>query len=194
MSNSFGLVILPVVPLRSEPADQSELVTQLLYGETVEILESVEKWLYVSLLSDGYKGWVDKKMILLNFSPYNSEKRVVTQALVACVEKNGTGTFYLPGGSLVPVSESRSIYVGGTEFIYPAGIFDLPLEVDNQDDIHCLLNERSKAFFSEAKLFGSQPFFGDVGLAHNLEATGQSRNDFPGKILVMVQHTIFTKT
>ncbi len=126
MSNSFGLVILPVVPIRSEPADQSELVTQLLYGETVEILENTEKWLYVSLLSDGYKGWVDKKMILLNSVPDNCEKRVVTQALVACVEKVGAGIFYLPGGSLVSVSESRSVNVAGTEFIYPAGIFNLP--------------------------------------------------------------------
>ena len=155
MSKSFGLVILPVVPVRSEPADQSELVTQLLYGETVEILESAEKWLYVSLLSDGYKGWVDKKMILLNFIPENSKKQVLTQALVACIEKNGTGIFYLPGGSLVPVSESGSIYVGGTEFIYPAGIFDLPEETKQQ-----IVVELALRFLHAPYLWGGKSVLG----------------------------------
>src|SRR5262249_33153130 len=49
-----------VAPLRREPAHESECVTQGLYGERFEILESTPDgaWLRGRLLADGYAGWI----------------------------------------------------------------------------------------------------------------------------------------
>lgn len=56
-----GLVIHPVIPGRSEPYDKSEMVTQLLFGETYTILESNRKWMFIENDFDGYQCWIDRK-------------------------------------------------------------------------------------------------------------------------------------
>jgi hypothetical protein len=67
-----GIITLSLVPLRAKDNECSEMTSQLLFGETVEILKSKERWLYVRNHSDNYCGWVDKKMISL--LPENGEK------------------------------------------------------------------------------------------------------------------------
>jgi gamma-D-glutamyl-L-lysine dipeptidyl-peptidase len=57
----YGICPLSIVPLHAEASDQSELVTQVLYGETLEVLESVSKWSNIRLDFDGYQGWIDNK-------------------------------------------------------------------------------------------------------------------------------------
>ncbi|MCB0528372.1 MAG: C40 family peptidase [Saprospiraceae bacterium] len=52
-----------IAPLRAHPADKSEMVSQLLFGETVELHESKDSWRYVISAWDGYAGWVDVKQL-----------------------------------------------------------------------------------------------------------------------------------
>ncbi len=59
----FALCNLAIVPLRAEASDRSELVSQILFGETLTILEKNEKWSRVMLAADHYEGWVDTKQI-----------------------------------------------------------------------------------------------------------------------------------
>jgi len=61
---NFGICNLSIVPLRFEPSDRSEMISQLLYGELFTILEKQEKWNKIKLLYDGYEGWVDNKQFL----------------------------------------------------------------------------------------------------------------------------------
>ena len=60
----FGVANISIIPVRSEPSEKSEMLTQILFGEHFEILKSNDKWARVRLVFDGYEGWVDKKMIL----------------------------------------------------------------------------------------------------------------------------------
>src|SRR5688572_4073417 len=59
----YGVCRLSVVPVRKEPADQSELVTQLLFGDEYQVLEysKDKKWILVRIHFDQYQGWVDSK-------------------------------------------------------------------------------------------------------------------------------------
>lgn len=57
----FGICPLSVIPLRSEPKDSSEQISQILFGETFSILSKTEKWLQVRLSYDDYEGWIDAK-------------------------------------------------------------------------------------------------------------------------------------
>lgn len=50
---------LSAVPMRKEPSDRSEMVNQLIYGDTFEVVERQERWSYVRCDYDGYEGWVD---------------------------------------------------------------------------------------------------------------------------------------
>ncbi len=57
----FGICHLAIVSLRAEPSDKSELVSQVLFGETMRIIEQTEKWSKIELLNDQYQGWIDNK-------------------------------------------------------------------------------------------------------------------------------------
>ena len=60
----FALCNLAIVPLRFEPSDRSELVSQVLFGETFRILEHKEKWSRICLSTDSYEGWIDNKQFV----------------------------------------------------------------------------------------------------------------------------------
>lgn len=60
---SFGICLLSVVPVRIEPADASEMVTQLLFGELAVISEKRGNWIRIRKVYDNYEGWIDEKQI-----------------------------------------------------------------------------------------------------------------------------------
>lgn len=55
--------LLSVIPMRKEAAHHSEMVSQLLFGEYVEILEEDEYFSRVRCLYDGYEGWVQSNQL-----------------------------------------------------------------------------------------------------------------------------------
>jgi len=60
----FGICPLSMSPLRLKPDDTSEMVSQLLFGETFEVLKRKRKWLKIRCTFDGYEGWIDRKQAL----------------------------------------------------------------------------------------------------------------------------------
>ena len=63
MTQTFAFCRLSAIPLRAEPSDRSEMISQLLYGDHVEILEKEEKWCRVRMGYDDYEGWLDPKQL-----------------------------------------------------------------------------------------------------------------------------------
>lgn len=55
---------MPVSPVRAEHSHKSEMTSQLLFGEAVEILETgVGEWLLIRCLYDNYQGWITRSHI-----------------------------------------------------------------------------------------------------------------------------------
>ena len=52
-----------VVPVRQEPSEGAEQLTQLLFGEVCEVLDRLPRWTKVRSTLDGQEGWVDFKML-----------------------------------------------------------------------------------------------------------------------------------
>jgi hypothetical protein len=79
----FGICNLAIIPLRFEPSDKSEIVSQVLFGEHFEILEQLKQWSKIKLQYDDYEGWVDSKQYqIISESEYNqlSEDAIVLNA------------------------------------------------------------------------------------------------------------------
>lgn len=72
--------------MRGEASDRAEMVNQLLYGDTVELLERQEKWSRVRCHYDGYEGWVDNKQ----YVPFETAADLAERCFL--------GTPYLWGG------------------------------------------------------------------------------------------------
>ena len=52
-----------VTPVRIEPSEGSEQLTQLLFGEVCQVLERLPRWTKIRSTVDGQTGWVDFKMV-----------------------------------------------------------------------------------------------------------------------------------
>lgn len=73
---NFGICILNAIALRKEANDKSEMVSQVLFGETFVILDSEVNWLKINLDFDHYEGWVNANQILkLEENNYNETKK-----------------------------------------------------------------------------------------------------------------------
>ena len=60
---SYAINLLSVVPMRKEATHRSEMVSQLLFGEYVEVLEDGGDFWRVKCLYDGYEGWVQASQL-----------------------------------------------------------------------------------------------------------------------------------
>lgn len=60
----YGICNLSVVPCREEPSDKSQMVTQLLFGESFEILSTRKQWRQIRNGLDGYESWIDEKQFI----------------------------------------------------------------------------------------------------------------------------------
>ena len=54
----FGICTLSAIPVRKEPHHESELVTELLFNDLYEVLETNGNWFYIKMEYDGYEGWI----------------------------------------------------------------------------------------------------------------------------------------
>ena len=77
---NFGISILSVVPIREQASDQSEMTTQLIFGEHYKILESKKKWSKIQIAHDKYVGWISNNQIYrINQEEYEKlEKEIPT--------------------------------------------------------------------------------------------------------------------
>ncbi|SFZ94341.1 SH3 domain-containing protein [Flaviramulus basaltis] len=72
----YGICNLSIVPLRNEPTDSSELVSQVLYGDFFKIIEQRKNWSKIRLAFDKYEGWVDNKQYFeIEEEQYNTLKK-----------------------------------------------------------------------------------------------------------------------
>lgn len=64
--HTFACGNVSVLPIRQEPSHRSEQVSQLLFGEKVEILEELpgQSWVHVRCAHDSYQGWVNATQLL----------------------------------------------------------------------------------------------------------------------------------
>lgn len=58
-----GICIVTVAPVRAESSDKAEIVTEILFGESADILEVNKNWTKIKMHYDGYEGWMDTKQI-----------------------------------------------------------------------------------------------------------------------------------
>ena len=56
--------LVSISPIRREAKDSSEMVSQLLFGEPVKVIQIIGSWVEIETIFDAYKGFVDFKHLL----------------------------------------------------------------------------------------------------------------------------------
>ncbi|MCA0152903.1 C40 family peptidase [Winogradskyella vincentii] len=99
----YGICNLGIVPVRLEPSDPSEMVTQALYGDYFKVLEQRKKWSRIRLAFDKYEGWIDNKQYKeISESEYKSlldSKARLSTDLVEFVSDEKNNLYPIPLGS-----------------------------------------------------------------------------------------------
>lgn len=94
----YGICNLAIIPLRIEPNDRSEIVSQVLFGEHFEVVEQYKQWSKIKLEYDHYEGWVDSKQYqTINENEYqllSQENLVLSTDIIEYV--SGSNNLLLP--------------------------------------------------------------------------------------------------
>lgn len=116
MTPVFAYCSVAISPMRKETADASEMVSQLLFGEPVEVVKITDNWIQIRSYSDNYEGWVDEKHLrfLREKEFYRWLDGLTTEHQFQRLLKTDTGTLRVVRGSFVP-SETSSVFTIGSE-------------------------------------------------------------------------------
>ncbi len=95
-----------IIDLHKKPSNKSEIVTQMIYGESFSISKKGKKWLKIKIREDGYNGFIKNK----NFTKFLKPTHKV-HVLKSRVFKNSNKTNKLSEitfGSKIKVLESKN--------------------------------------------------------------------------------------
>ena len=137
-----GVVLHTLLPLRSEPRESAELQTQLLFGETVDVLAVDGRWAQLRNDTDGQSGWADAKIVNtvsdeMAQSYISARERATARVftpMAYAVTVNGIMTVPLVCGTLLP--DYKEVPMGAGK----AGVFTI---LGNQFKIDCSMVQPS---------------------------------------------------
>jgi len=155
-----GIITIPLVPLRESDNERSEMTSQLLFGECVEILETRERWLLVCNLSDNYSGWVDRKMIQIlskkeELPMLEKMHNCVSYPLIECCKVDSDEKIILPGGSNLFNLEGAELKIDGKSYLINP--LDLPYTEEISGDY---LISLAKRYLNAPYLWGGKTILG----------------------------------
>ena len=107
------------MPVRNQPADASEMVTQLLYGDHFKILEERGKWSRIRIAFDSYEGWVDNRQFLkideTQYFDLDAEERIYSSDIIEyLIDASGNLTAIPMGAILNSNSLLKNTFDGGS--------------------------------------------------------------------------------
>ncbi len=155
----FGVCLLSVIPVRPEPSDKAEILTQLLFGELVVVTEIRNNWMKIRNVCDNYEGWVDHKQIQ---EVSEAEFRLLNQAM-AQFSKDLVDVVHSESGQLIPVlfgSTMRNVTDGKFSLSGIHFTFGGQLSVPGMNPKINSLIEDSLLFLNAPYLWGGKSPFG----------------------------------
>jgi hypothetical protein len=106
MIERYGISLLSTIPVRENPSHTSEMINQLLFGDSFAILEDQDDWVRIAGIYDGFEGWISNS----NFDQVDSEifktideapYWIVCEPIVKIKNINTSEIFFIPGGSTI---------------------------------------------------------------------------------------------
>jgi uncharacterized protein YfaT (DUF1175 family) len=103
---NYGISSLSIIPVRKEPSEQSEMVTQILFGEHFIVNEMMLGWCRVKMAFDGCEGWIDMKMVTplheKNYQKIDHSPFAVTTDIFNIIPIDNEQTTMIVAGSTLP--------------------------------------------------------------------------------------------
>ena len=145
--------------MRNSADDKSEMISQLLFGELVEIYKKKKKtWLKVISEHDDYLGWIDKKHI-----HYISKKEFTRLKGCSTLALDWVNPAFAKGKSIPIVAGSNLHNFDGLTFKSPFGRFQYSGQIIDATKLEItseLISKLSKQYLNAPYLWGGRSPFG----------------------------------
>lgn len=131
----FAACHVSIAPLRAEPSHRSEMTSQLLFGETVEVKGARGPWIQVVCNWDGYIGWVQSSH-LKRITQQEYEAYVRDNAMSLSLVEGLMGADHiipLPLGAVLPEFDGLRCRIGGKSYRF-SGLTVTPGQVKPNGD------------------------------------------------------------
>lgn len=120
----YAVVAVPAAPVRRKSRHSSEMVNQLLFGETVEILKTRgDLWLKIRSLHDGYEGWMTNTLIEPVSAQVAHAMSVYATTEMLSTITAGERIFQVPVGTSLPFFANGKGKLGAQEYTYNGNFF-----------------------------------------------------------------------
>ncbi len=107
-----------IAPLRANKSDTAEMVSQILFGEIINILEKIDNWSLIETYIDKYQGWVDSKQLeFLNKNEIDNWFLNQQTITTNCQIKTNIGTLNLTKGAFLHKNSPSKFKIGQVEII-----------------------------------------------------------------------------
>ena len=119
----YGISILALVPLRKEPKDQSEMISQILFGQHFKILKIEDNWVFIKLSSDNYEGWIcSKQYFEITYEDYDNielnDFAIVSDSFSNIINKDTNESIPITIGSTLPFYSKGNFRIRGNKYTY----------------------------------------------------------------------------
>jgi gamma-D-glutamyl-L-lysine dipeptidyl-peptidase len=162
MKTYFGICRQAYIPMRAEPSEKSEQISQVLFGELFTLLESdnTSNFSFINLEFDGYTGWINTKTITYldknDFEKYKNKKQFTSKQAYTFLENKSYGLsgLLIGAGSTFYEGEDQ-IGILKQEFKVPEHFFDTIIP-----DLRSEIQHSAKQMISIPYLWGGRSSFG----------------------------------
>lgn len=119
---NFGVCCLSVIPVRADASDKTEMVSQLLFGETFSILSLSNGWAKIAIDHDSYEGYIDEKQFMtLNSEEHSrilSGPRYYSTDLINDISQKSEAPILILPGSILYNASSSIFSLAGANFSF----------------------------------------------------------------------------
>jgi gamma-D-glutamyl-L-lysine dipeptidyl-peptidase len=99
MHNQPGICLLSQIPMRGNAAESSEMVNQLIFGDSYIVLDQTEKWLHIRTDYDQYQGWIDAKLFVAKENNTNNSIAGINIEVLGRAFLSDGSSFLIPFGA-----------------------------------------------------------------------------------------------
>lgn len=173
-----AICLQPYIPMRAADKESAEMVNQLIFGDTLRILEQRPRWFRIVRDYDDYEGWVDCKTVtILSNQDYLHYKVQAEQALLLrqpynVVARNKDGqsvSLYLSWGSRIYNLDDMgvSFHMQGIRYDVPNITYVNPVSATSMSRTAC-----AKYLLQQAQMLVNVPYLWGGCTAFGIDCSG----------------------
>lgn len=151
--SQMGIAVISQIPIRETPSNRAQMVNQLIFGETYDVIEFFDKeWVQIRCHYDNYEGYIAANQFYKLNIAYNNS--LIVKSKIACCSFNN-GTSLLSMGSNLPNFNEGNFKINDV-----SGTFESADKLNPSESTANLLENRTNSWLNVPYLWGGRSVFG----------------------------------